>query len=112
MHSQEFKAQRWMRLDFLRFWFVESWAPATVGVAASGKEEEGLQISFKMLADFRQKLQHDQEVSGPVLSFYYALSRWHCLRNQGVLTRHLTNAYAQCRSGSDGFGFWWTAGKF
>jgi hypothetical protein len=65
MHSQEFKAQRWIRLDFLRFWFVESWAPATASAAAAGKEEQGMQISFKMLADFRQKLQHDQEVPCP-----------------------------------------------
>jgi hypothetical protein len=73
MQSQEFKAQRWMRLDFLRFWFVESWAPATAEAAASasvaagtspaGTQEKGMQISFKTLADFRQKLQHDQEVA-------------------------------------------------
>ena len=67
MQSQEFKAQRWMRLDFLRFWFVESWAPATAEAAASasvaaGTQEQGMQISFKILADFRSKLQHDQEV--------------------------------------------------
>ena len=73
MQSQELKAQRWMRLDFLRFWFVESWGPATAEAAATasvaagtspaGTQAKGMQISFKILADFRQKLQHDQEVA-------------------------------------------------
>ena len=65
---------RWLRLDTLRFWSVESWGQTTVASPHPGPScgpgrpnmpegyVKGLEISFKMLADVRAKLQHDQEV--------------------------------------------------
>ena len=64
---QEFKAMRWLRLDLLRLWFVESWAPGTVDAAAApaaarGRDEAGMEMPFRVVADLRNKLQTDQEV--------------------------------------------------
>ena len=64
LQSEEFKAMRWMRLDLLRFWFVESWGPP-VCQGVSGYEvthAPGLSVPFKFLADLRSKFQHDSEV--------------------------------------------------
>jgi hypothetical protein len=54
---------RWMRLDLLRLWYVESWAPASSDIAGVAKDEAGLKIPFQCVAEIRSKLQHDQEVS-------------------------------------------------
>jgi len=86
LQSETTKAMRWMRLDALRHWFVESWAPTmfepvpeleiagAAGVAGAEpvpNDQLGFHFSFKMLADIRQKLQHEQEVPPPFWSFFW-----------------------------------------
>ena len=68
---QQFKAMRWIRLDTLRFWFVESWGQPLVNTNSGARDEEGLSVPFKMLAEVRAKVQHDSEVKCCVLLCFH-----------------------------------------
>jgi hypothetical protein len=64
---------RWIRLDTLRFWFVESWGQALAespgsAPSAGARDEEALSVPFKTFAQIRAKLQHDPEVRACVAS--------------------------------------------
>jgi hypothetical protein len=106
---------RWIRLDTLRFWFVESWGQPLVNTNSGARDEEGLSVPFKMLAEVRAKVQHDSEVKCCVhlLWFHHAttvllqppfLTAWNRLFVRLELPYLVMRLICTCRRGSDGSG--------